>query len=125
MPQKPQIVDITKSYLPGDPNAFVQNLVNTDREDGEEKTLPLVPYEGYNFLPTSYGYKSFFGTNSQFGISALSSRVQHVLLYQIPTYKSRLIALCEDGIWVCTADGQHTSWVQVVTHTFDANIYEE
>ena len=125
MPQKPQIVDITKSFVPGDPNAFVQNLVNTDREDGEEKTLPLVPYEGYNFLPTSYGYKSFFGTNAQFGISALGSRVQHVLLYQIPTYKSRLIVLCEDGIWVCTADGQHTSWVQVVMHTFDANIYEE
>lgn len=125
MPQKPQIVDITKSFLPGDPNAFVQNLVNTDREDGEEKTFPLLPYEGYNFLPTAYGYKSFFGTNSELGIEALASRAQFVLLYQIPTFKSRLIALCEDGIWVATADGQLTVWTQVVTHTFDPDVFEE
>lgn len=125
MAQKPQIVDITKSYLPGDPNAYVQSLVNTDREDGEEKTMPMMAYDGYNFLPTAYGYKSFFGTNAALAVTALSSRVQFVLLFQTPSYKNRLIALCEDGIWVCTADGTYADWVQVVTHSFDPAIFEE
>lgn len=125
MAQKPQIIDITKSYLPGDPNSFVQNLVNTDREDGEEKTLPVVPYEGYNFLPTSYGYKSFFGTNSKLNISALTSRAQHILLYQLPNFKNRLIALCEDGIWIAIADGYFPNWIQVVTDTYSASVFEE
>ena len=82
MTQRAQIIDITKSFLPGDPNAFVQNLINTDREDGEEKAFPVLPFEGYNFLPTPYGYKSYFGTNSKLGLSTLASRVQWVLSYQ-------------------------------------------
>ena len=69
MAQRAQVIDITKSYLPGDPNAYVQSLVNTDREDGEEKTLPVLPYEGINFLPTAYGQKSYFGTNSTLTIA--------------------------------------------------------
>lgn len=125
MPQKPQIVDITKSYLPGDPNSFVQNLVNTDREDGEEKTLPLVPYEGCNILPTHYGYKSYFGTNSSLEVTALGSRAQHVLLYQTATYQSRLIALCEDGIWVASGETSYPDWVQVVTQAYDPDVFEE
>jgi len=125
MAQRAQIVDITKSYLPGDPNAYVQSLVNTDREDGEEKTMPLMAYEGYNFLPTAFGYKSYFGTNAALSVSALTSRVQYILLFQTPSYKNRLIALCEDGIWVCTADGTYADWVQVVTHSYDAAVFEE
>lgn len=125
MAQKPQIIDITKSYLPGDPNSFVQNLVNTDREDGEEKTLPILAYEGYNFLPTSYGYKSYFGTNSKLKVNTLPSRVQHILLWQLPSFKSRLIALCEDGIWVATADDYYPSWIHLITHTYNSNVFEE
>jgi hypothetical protein len=125
MAQRAQVVDITKSYLPGDPNAYVQSLVNTDREDGEEKTMPLLAYEGYNFLPTSQGYKSYFGTSSILGITALTSRVQFVLLYQTPTYKNRLVALCEDGIWVCTADGSYADWVHVVVHSYNSAVFEE
>lgn len=125
MTQRAQIIDITKTYLPGDPNSFVQNLVNTDREDGEEKSLPVMPYEGYNFLPTNYGYKSFFGTNAKLNIAALGFRAQWILLYQLPSFKNRMIALCEDGIWVCTPDGTYGTWVQVVTHSFDPAIYEE
>ena len=125
MAQRTQIIDITKSYLPGDPNAFPQNLINTDREDGEEKVLPALPYEGYNFLPTSYGYKSYFGTNSKLAIEALGSRAQFVLLYQLPTFENRLIALCEDGIWIALADGTDLRWIQLVVHTYDPEVYEE
>jgi len=125
MAQKPQIVDLTKSYLPGDPNAFVQNLVNTDREDGEEKSFPLMPYEGCNFLPTSYGYKSFFGTSAAAQIEALGSRAQHILLFQREDYTSRLIALCEDGIWTVDLNTADSVWVQQVTQAFDPDVFEE
>ena len=125
MAQKPQIIDITKSYLPGDPNSLVQNLVNTDKEDGEEKTLPVLPYEGYNFLPTAYGYKSFFGTTSNFGVGALPSRAQFILLYQLPNFQSRLIALCEDGIWVCNANVPYSLWVKTITLSYDEEVFQE
>ena len=48
MAQKAQVIDVTKSYIPGDPNAFPENLVNTSQEDGEEKAPPVIPFEGNN-----------------------------------------------------------------------------
>lgn len=125
MAQKAQIVDITKSYLPCDPNYFVQNLINTDREDGEEKSLPVVPYSGYNFLPTSYGYRSYFGLTSQVDIASLASRVQFIIAYQLPNYQTRLIALAEDGIWWANPSVSAAVWTQAVTLTFDPAILKE
>lgn len=125
MAQKPQIIDLTKSYVPGDPNTILENLVNTQREDGEEQAIPVVAYEGYNFLPTSYGYRSYFGTNSQLKVGLLASRSQYIFTWQTSDFKTWLVALCEDGIWVVDSTTADAAWVQVVTHAFDANIFEE
>lgn len=125
MAQKAQIVDLTKGYIPGDANTFPQNLVNTPNEDGEEKVLPILPYEGYNFMPTSYGYRSYFGETAKLDIGTLASRPQFILLYQLPTFKSRLIALCEDGIWLCDANTPSAAWTRVVTQAFNPLILEE
>lgn len=125
MAQRSQVIDITKSYLPGDPNAFVQNLVNTDREDGEEKTLPPLLFEGYNFLPTSYGYRSYFGVRPKLDIADLTSRVQYVLMYQEPDYSFKLIALAEDGIWLCDPGVAEATWTHAVTVTYDPDVLEE
>ena len=114
MVQRAQVIDITKSYLPGDPNAFVQSLINTEREDGEEKTLPVLAYEGYNFLPTSYGYRSYFGVNAELDVGTLSSNVQFILSYQLTNYETVLIALCEDGIWMVDANTAAAPWVHSV-----------
>jgi hypothetical protein len=124
MAQKSQVIDLTKSYIPGDPNTVMENLVSTQREDGEEKTLPIVPYEGYNFLPTSYGYRSYFGTNARLQVEALASRAQYILTWQTSDYKSWLVALCEDGIWVVDATIADAAWVQSVVHSFDADVFE-
>ncbi len=99
MAQKPQVIDITRSYVPGDPNAFPQNLVSTQREDLEEETPPIVIYEGHNFIPTAYGYRSYFGDNSKLDISALASRCDELFIYQLGNLKNIIIALCEDGIY--------------------------
>lgn len=115
MAQKPQIIDLTKTYIPGDPNAFLQNLVNTDREDGEEKALPIAPYEGYNFLPTSYGYRSYFGLNSTLDIEALGSPCDKILLFQTQTFENILIALCDDGIWSASPAVAANTWTHEIT----------
>lgn len=125
MAQRSQIIDITKSYLPGDPNAFVQNLVNTDREDGEEKTIPVLLYEGYNFLPTSYGYRSYFGVVPKLDILDLTSRVQFVFSYQLPNYQFRLIALAEDGIWTTDPGTLDSPWTHEVTVAYSSTVLEE
>jgi hypothetical protein len=123
MAQKSQIIDITKSYTPGDPNQIPENLVSTNKEDVKEEMLPVIPYDGYNFLPTAYGYRSYFGINSAMGINDLTSRCQHIIPFQLPNRKTILIALCEDGIWTVDASGAN-SWVHTIVHTFNANVFE-
>ena len=51
---KEQIIDVTRSFLVTDPEAFYENLMVPQREDAPEKMLPVVAFEGYNFLPTLY-----------------------------------------------------------------------
>lgn len=125
MAQKAQVIDVTKSYIPGDPNAFPENLVNTSQEDGEEKTPAVMPFEGYNFLPTPHGYRSYFGTTSRLDIPQVPARVQFILSYQSDTFINNLIALCEDGIWVIDPTANTNTWKHVVTHTFSAEVFEE
>jgi hypothetical protein len=124
MAQKPQVIDLRKSYLPGDPNAFPNNLISTEREDGEEQTIEVVPFEGYNFLPTEYGYRSYFGQNSELALNALTARTQFIILYRGLNNREYYIALCEDGIHIARADIA-TTWTHAVIHTFDSNVFEE
>lgn len=112
MAQRAQIVDLTNSYYPCDPNAFPENMIDTEREDTPEKMIaPVIPFEGWNFLPTSYGYKSYFGINSRLNIETLTSRCDHVLLYQDALYNNVLVALCEDGVWIARTDIAGINWV--------------
>lgn len=125
MVQRSHIIDVTKSYVPISPDSMVENLLNTDREDGEEKAPPIVPYAGYNFLPTAYGYRSYFGLNAKLDITSLPSRTQFIISYQLPTYQTRFIALCEDGIWLANLNVVGSVWTQAVTLTFDPLILKE
>ena len=124
MAQKTQIIDITKSYIPGDPNQIPENLVSTSKEDVKEEMLPVIPYDGYNFLPTAYGYRSYFGINSVMGIGDLTSRCQYIIPFQLPNRKTILIALCEDGIWTVDSSSAN-AWTQLVAHTFSPTVFEE
>lgn len=125
MAQRAQLIDVTKSYLPISPDSLLENLINTDREDGEEKAPPIVAYDGYNFLPTPQGYRSYFGIESKLDISSLSSRAQFIISFQLPTYQTRLIALCEDGIWLANAGSLAAPWTHAVTITFDVAVLKE
>jgi len=112
---KEQIIDVTRSYLVTDPEAFYENLMVPVREDSPEKMLPVVAFEGYNFLPTLYGYRSYFDTASQLDIGTLSSRCDRILLYQFANYQNILVALCEDGIWTNSGGSTAEAWNHRIT----------
>lgn len=117
MPQAiTKIIDIGRSYIPMDPQSFPESMHSTDREDTPEERIPAIVYDGYNFMPTSYGYMSYFGTNSELDINALESRCDDVFIVQTPDLRNILIALCEDGIWIKYA-GTTGSWEQVIVLT--------
>lgn len=102
--QKTKVIDVTRSYIPIDPNAFPENYSNTGAEDSPEERKPVVPFEGRNFMPTSYGYKSYFGINSELNLTDITSRVDEVFVIQSATYQNIGVALCEDGIWTANLD---------------------
>ena len=120
MAQNAKVIDLTRSYVPGDPNAFPQNMGFTQSEDRPEQEPPILAYEGYNFLPTHYGYRSYFGTNSTLQVGALASRAQFVLSYQLPNYQTRLIALCENGIWTVNANVAGSVWTHAVVFNLNS-----
>lgn len=111
--QSTKVIDITRGFVPVDPNAFPETYHISTKEDGQETKKDVVPYEGYNFMPTSYGYKSYFGTTSKLDIDALTSRVDEVFIIQTNTYLNIAVALCEDGIWTKAAD-EVGAWVHSI-----------
>ena len=115
MANKTQIIDVTRSAVITDPEAFYENLMSTGQEDSPERTIPIVAYEGYNFLPTLYGYRSYFDTTATLDISALGSRCDTLVLYQFANYSNVLVALCEDGIWTNSGGSTSEAWVHKVT----------
>lgn len=125
MAQIAKVIDVTRSFIPVDPNAFPQNLMYTVQEDFPEKEPPILAIEGHNFLPTSYGYRSYFGFNSSLNIQNLPSRCDKVLLFQLANYKNVLIALCEDGIYYAAANTDNSTWTKAVSYSYDPLIYRQ
>lgn len=124
MVQKTKVIDLKRGFIPTDPNAFPENLLGTKQEDLPEDLVNIVPFEGYNFLPTEYGYRSYFGTNSTINIAGLTSRCSELLMFQSDVYVNLLVALCEDGIWTSNPATVAGTWTHVYTTTYDPAIFE-
>jgi len=116
MAQIPKIVDLTKGYVFTDPKAFADNRGHTQQQDAPVEILPVVAMEGYNFMPTAYGYRSYFGTNSTLDIAALGSRVDFIIMMQMANFKNVAIALCEDGIWWAQPTISGAVWTQAASY---------
>lgn len=121
MAQLAKYIDITRTYLPVEPESFTQSDHDTKGEDTPEQRIPVMAYEGYNFMPTQAGYRSFFGLNSKLDISAIAVDVDHVLVIQKDDYTNFLVALASDGIYtkVGETDG---AWVHDVTLTANTEV---
>lgn len=124
MAQRSKVIDLRRSFLPTDPNAFPENLVGTRMEDYPEEFVKVIPYEGVNFLPTDYGYRSYFGTTAELNLAALSSRCSELLMFQNAAYGNILIALCEDGIWTSNPATAAGTWTHEYTLTYDVNVFK-
>lgn len=112
--QSTKIIDIKRSFIPVEANAFPENYLTTQSEDKPEESPKVVPYMGHNFLPTSYGYKSFFGTNAKLGVDALAAQAEHIFLFQNLAYSNTLVALTDTGIWGKDANSAG-AWTHLVT----------
>ena len=108
--QSTKFIDVTRTFIPVDPNAFPDSL---HVKETPEERVPVMAYRGYNFLPTAYGYRSFFGLGQSLGIDAIAERVDHVFIFQNNSYENILIALCDSGIWYKAADVAG-AWVQAL-----------
>ena len=118
MVQQTKPIDVTRSYFVAYPNSIFNNLRYPFREDVPEKTPPIIAYEGHNFIPTSYGYRSYFGLNYKLDIDSLGSNCDDLFLFQLADYQNIIIALCDDGLWY-TASTTLTGalWTQGISLT--------
>ena len=112
--QRAKVIDVTRSYVPVDPDSYPDNYHGTGQEDSPEERVPVVPYNGQNFLPTSYGYKSYFGTSATLPMDALTTRIDHILMYQSATLVNALVVMAEDGIYTKTA-ADTSDWTHAIT----------
>ena len=111
MAQGTKYVDLKRSYIPMDPNSFPDGLHIEDIK--EEGRVPVMLIDGKNFLPTAYGYRSYFGTETSLGVADLEERVDWILLFQNASKNNFLIALCDSGIWY-KYGGTTGAWTQAV-----------
>ncbi len=110
MAQIVKFVDVSKGFAIIDPNAFSENLSYTTGEDAPETGAPILAFAGYNFLPTAYGYRSFFGADTSLDIDLLPRSCSKMFLYQFANFQNILVALCEDGIYLTRPNSSGASW---------------
>jgi len=115
--QTTRFIDVTRTFIPVNPNSFPDGLHEYTRTDIEDR-IPVMAYKGYNFLPTAYGYKSYFGTNQLLGIDALPEQIDRIFTFQNNSFENILIALCDSGIWYKAADVSG-AWTQALAMPFD------
>lgn len=115
MQQRAKFIDVTRTFVPVDTESFPQTLHVGSGAESPEDRIPVVAYAGQNFLPTSYGYKSFFGTNQKLDIDAISARIDMILIYQTAAFINILIALTEEGLYYCDSMATGT-WTHAVEY---------
>lgn len=115
MAQRTKIHDLTRSYIPIDPNTLLETMHATEREDAPEQRFPVIPYEGWNFMPSGYGYKSYFGLTAKLDIDVLTNtaKIRDAFVFQKADLSNMLVVLKDDGIW--TKQGETSgAWNQAV-----------
>jgi len=114
MAQRPKIINTRQSYVPIDPETFVPQSYTNERSDAPDEVAGAVAYDGKNFMPTPYGYRSFFGLDEAWA-ERLPSKAQELVFFQLDTLENIAIALCEDGIWIKRASLD--TWVHAAKDT--------
>ena len=130
MAQTSKFIDVTRTFLPINPRAYPENLHTGGGETSPEERVPVMAYRGYNFMPTAYGYKSYFGVSNVLNLDAIPAQVDSLFIYQNKAFANVLVALTATGIWTkagsaagawvntvpiaAVADVAHVEWTSVV-----------
>lgn len=114
MTQTVKFIDISQTYIPCEPNGYPVNLMDYSRAE-TENPRQVVAYDGYNFIPTAEGYKSYFGTDYSVDAGAIDPNIDYALMFQTSSYRNLLVALCETGIYIKEASSEG-AWRQPVQH---------
>lgn len=94
-------VDTTLSAVITNSNQFPPEATTPDKDDLRMQVFPLRIYEGFNYLPTEYGVKSYFGLAPTEAISIPTGLPpQDHFVYQTEFYSNAHITLARDGIYV-------------------------
>lgn len=104
-------INVQRSYIPADPNSFPDGLHIVDMR--EEERFPVTLYDGANFLPTSYGVKSYFGVGTTHPSAQIDERVDEIIIFQNQAMQNFMFALCDSGIWA-KYGADDSIWVQCV-----------
>lgn len=118
-------VDTTLSAIITDADSFPPEATTPNKDDQRQGIYPLRVYQGYNYLPTAYGYKSYFGLQATLDANGLVSPdakelvVEEMFVYQTRAFINVLVALTSHGIFIRT-DGD---WLHLhsMTAPEDAN----
>jgi hypothetical protein len=85
-------------------------------------------YEGKNYLPSAYGYKSFWGTQKDIGADLPAGVVAHdIFVFQTQDFKNVPVALTDDGIYVLKPEVINLESYTITEQTegFTAFLYHE
>lgn len=106
-------IDTTASAIIADADAFPPESTTPNKDDQRQGIYPLRIYEGYNYLPTSYGYKSYFGLQAELAATGLLAAqvVEELFIYQTRSFVNVAVALTATGIFIRTSG----NWVQIVS----------
>lgn len=112
-------IDTTASAIITDADTFPPESTTPNKDDQRQGIYPLRVYEGYNYLPTAYGYKSYFGTDAVLAANGLVSPdvevlvVEEIFVYQTRVFENVVVALTSHGIFLRSG----TDWEHVISLT--------
>lgn len=127
MAQSVRVIDVAKTFTPVDPQIVEANNINDANDTRADRSPSVGAYEGYNFLPTAAGYKSYFGINTAFAIPPCPAgdKIDKVLIFESADLHNHLVVLSATGIYINPANVADSPWVHaaVIAAPADPNAH--
>lgn len=113
MQQTVRVIDVTKTFTAMDPQQVEHNRTSEQQDAVGGRAEGVTAYEGYNFLPTLMGYKSFFGIRAKFPVPACPAgvKVDKVFIFESGDLVNRVVLLSDTGIYTNLCNAADSPWV--------------
>ncbi len=100
-----------------DPQQVEHNKSSEQQDTQAGRAEGVSCYEGYNFLPTMVGYKSFFGIRSKFPVPACPAgvKIDKIFIFETADLVNRVVVLSDTGVYSNLCNAADSPWVHDVT----------